>query len=192
MAIELTLSNGSRPLEFEKGLLPDYNGPKIRGAIALSAKTNCGQLVIQELKTEEYSIRLSVIKFLKTITATGSLSRRGLYTIFLLKNGLRKEFKPIGKLHLRQDQYSCFFTEPTTCKTRLERNTELRVLDIFYTPQFLEELLPYFPELKQVLSDTATTVLPEKKCWMLPSMNEIINQILYRGPVLFLSVLELF
>lgn len=178
MAIELTLSNGNGPLEFEKGLLPDYNGPKLRGAIALSAKTNYGQLIIQELKTEEYSIRLSVVKFLKSITASGSLNARGLYSFFLLKNGLRKDFKSIGKLHLRQDQYSCFFTEPITCKARFERNIEFRTLDIYYTPQFLEELLPYFPELKQVLSDTSTTVLPEKKCWMLPPMNEIINQIL--------------
>jgi len=178
MAIEISLSNTNGPIEFERGLLPDYNGPKLRGAIALSAKTNSGQFVIQELKTEEYSIRLSVVKFFKNITATGSLNTRGLYSFFLLKSGLRKEFKSIGKLHLRQDQYTCFFTEPTTCKASFERNIEFRALDIFYSPQFIEELLPYFPELKQVLNKIDSTVLPEKKCWMLPSMNEIIAQLL--------------
>lgn len=178
MAIELTLSTGGGPLEFTKGLPIDYNGPLLRGAIAISAKTNDGQITVQELTGDDYSIRFSVVKFLKRITATGNISVPGLYSYFMLKNGIRKEFKSIGKLHLRQDQYCCLFTEPTTCKARFEKNIEYRTLDIFYSPQLIEELVPYFPELRQVMNESPVAVLSEKKCWMLPSMSQITTEIL--------------
>ncbi|TMI92050.1 MAG: helix-turn-helix domain-containing protein [Bacteroidetes bacterium] len=178
MAIELTLSNGGGQLEFVKGLPTEYNGPVLRGAIAVFAKTNVGQISIQELTGEGYSIRLGVAKFFQNIVATGSINLQGMYSYFMLKNGMRKEFKTIGKIHLRQDQYSCFFTEATPCKAKFEKNTEYRTLDIFYSPQLVEELIPYFPELKQILIESTSSVLPGKKCWMLPSMSEITVQIL--------------
>ena len=164
MAIELTLSTGGGQLEFEKKLPDGYKGPLLRGSVALSANLNAGQIIVQELKAEEYSIRFGVVKFFENIFATGNINANGLCSYFMLKNGLRKEFKSIGKLHLRQDQYTCFFTEPTSCKTKFEKNTEYRTLDIFYSPQLVEELLPYFPELKRVLIESPSTVLPEKKC----------------------------
>src|SRR5580765_5683548 len=116
MAIDLTLTNGSGQLELEKGLPAEYNGDVLRGSIAVFAKTNIGQITLQELEGEGYSIRLGVAKFFKNIIATGNINVQGLYSYFMLKNGIRKEFKTIGKIHLRQDQYSCFFTEATSCK----------------------------------------------------------------------------
>ena len=178
MAIELTLSNGSGQLEFERGLPTEYNGPVLRSAIALSAKTNTGQITLQELVGEGYSIRFGVAKFFQNIVATGNINMQGLYSYFMLKNGMRKEFQTIGKIHLRQDQYSCFFTEATSCKAKFEKNIEYRTLDIFYTPQLVGELIPYFPELKQILIESTSAVLPGKKCWMLPSMSEITIEIL--------------
>jgi AraC-like DNA-binding protein len=178
MAIELTLLNNEGPLEFKRGLPPDYKGPLLRGAIVLSAKTNVGQVTVQELNSDEYSIRFSIAKFFKRITVMGRLNMRGVYGYFMLKNGLRKEFEPVGKFHLRQDQYSCFFTEPTICMALFEKNLEYRTLDIFYSPELVEELIPYFPELKQVLTGPPQAVIPGKKCWMLPSMSEITTQIL--------------
>lgn len=178
MAIELTLSDGGGLLEFQPGLPADYNGPILRGAIGLSAKTNTGQIIIQELAGDQYSIRFSIARFFKKITATGNIKKQGLYSYFMLKNGLRKEFDSIGKIHLRQDQYSCFFTDPTVCKAKFEKNIEYRAIDLFYTAKLLEELLPFFPELKDVLTASSSVMLPEKKCWTLPSMQEITNQLL--------------
>jgi AraC-like DNA-binding protein len=177
MTIELNLSNGG-PLEFKPGLPPGYAGPILRGAIALSAKTNNAQLVIQELSEEHYSIRLIVGRFFKKINASGYIRGRGLYSYFMLKSGVRKEIASLGKLHLRQDQYACFFTEPTPCKARLEENTEFRALDLFYSPKLVEELLPFFPELKEVLLASPGIMLPGKTGWTLPSMKEITNQLL--------------
>jgi AraC-like DNA-binding protein len=178
MAIELTLLNGSGELELKNGLPPDYNGPLLRGAIALHTDSHAGQFVLQEFETEAYTLRFLRIKLFKAITATGKINMPGLYSLFQLKSGLRKELSPVGKLHIRQDQYSCFFSGLAECKAKFERNKEYQTIDIFYTPQLLEQLLPFFPELKDVLAKDFSTVLPENKCWMLPSMNEIISQIL--------------
>ncbi len=177
MLVELTLFNDGQ-LEFQSGLPPDYSGPILHGSVALSTKTNIAQLVIQELAGEHYSIRFSIGKFFKKADAIGNIKTQGLYCYFMLKNGIRKEIDSIGKLHLRQDQYTCFFTAPTSCKAKFEKNIEYRAVDLFYSPKLLEELLPFFPELEDVLLASPSAILPGKTCWTLPSMKEITNQLL--------------
>ncbi|MBS4063349.1 MAG: helix-turn-helix transcriptional regulator [Chitinophagaceae bacterium] len=175
--MELTLSNGN-PLKFEPGLPSDYSGPILCGASSFQAKSNLAELVIQELHGEYYTIRFLIGKFLKKINARGWIHSNGLYSYFMLKNGTRKRINTIGNLHIRQDQYACFFTESSDCSAVFEKTNEFRALDVFYSPKLLEELLPYFPELKNVMLSSSGIILPGKPCWSLPSMKEIINQIL--------------
>lgn len=175
--MELALSNGSL-IEFESGLPSDYPGPILRGATSVQAKSNLSELVIQELHGEHYTIRLLIGKFLKKVNAKGWIHSDGLYSYFMLKNGTRKRINTIGNLHIRQDQYACFFSESSDCSAVFEKTNEFRALDVFYSPKLVEELLPYFPELKNVLLSTSGILMPGKPCWSLPSMKEIINQIL--------------
>jgi len=176
MPIELTLAHDER-LDLQYGLPPDYRGPILRGGINFSTKTNLAELVLQEIPGENYSIRFVSGKILKRIYARGWIHTLGLYCYFMLKNGIRKRFDSIGKLHLRQDQYACFFTEPTNCSAVFDKNDEFRALDFFYSPKLLEELFPFFPELKSLL-ELPGTILAGKARWALPSMKEITNQIL--------------
>ncbi len=175
--MELTLSNGN-PLKFEPGLPSDYSGPILCGATSFQAKSNLAELVIQELHGEYYTIRFLIGKFLKKVNAKGWIHSNGLYSYFMLKNGTRKRINAIGNLHIRQDQYACFFTESSDCSAVFEKTNEFRGLDVFYSPKLLEELLPFFPELKNVLLSPSGILMPGKPCWSLPSMKEIINQIL--------------
>jgi AraC-like DNA-binding protein len=175
--MELILSNGA-PLKFEPGLPSDYSGPILCGATSFQAKSNVAELVIQELQGEYYTIRFLIGKFLKKINAKGWIHSNGLYSYFMLKNGTRKRINTIGNLHIRQDQYACFYTESSDCSAVFEKTNEFRALDVFYSPKLLEELLPFFPELKKVLISSSGIILPGKPCWSLPSMKEIINQIL--------------
>lgn len=177
MAIELIIANNEH-LEFRPGLPSGYSGPILRGSIAISAKTNLTDIVVQEFDGEDYSIRFIIGRFLKRVAASGNIKTRGLYSYFMLKNGLRKEVSSIGKLHLRQDQYACFFTEPAICKIKFEKNIEYRGIDIFYSPKLLQELLPYFPELNSVLDSSPGMVIRDKTCWSLPAMSEITNELL--------------
>jgi AraC-like DNA-binding protein len=177
MPIELTLSNEG-PLNFLPGLPANYNGPILQGGVSLSAKVNTASVVLQELNGAEYSIRFWIGKFLKNIIGSRQILNRGLNSYFLLKGGLRKDVAALGKLHVRQDQYACFFSDPVLCKAQFEKDTEYKVLDIFYSPRLLQELLPFFPELNAVIGSTGPGLLSEKTCWMLPSMKEITNQLL--------------
>lgn len=176
MAIELFLTDGN-PLNFKPGLPNNYAGPVLPGSLASFTISSLAEIVIQELAGDQYSVRLSVGHFFQRITAGGKIRKQGLYSSFMLKNGMRKEVGSIGKMHVRQDQYSCFYTEPTPCKARFEKDKEYTTIDIFYSPKLLEELLPFFPELKSVLSSKSALVA-DKACWALPSMKEITNQLL--------------
>jgi AraC-like DNA-binding protein len=176
MPLELNLSTGEL-LIFKPGLPSGYSGPVLQGATASHATSNTVKLVVQELVTELYTIRFSLANILKKITAMSLLPANGLYSYFMLKNNLRKQIGSIGKLHLRQDQYCLFYTEETACKSTFEKNNDFRTIDIYYTPQLVRELVPFFPGLEEVLN-AASTALPGKACWSLPSMMEITNQLL--------------
>ena len=177
MDIELTLPNDSI-LEFQPGLPPDYRGPLLRGSTAMSAKTDVAEIVLQQLTGVNYYIRLSTGKFLKKISARGWLAQYGLHSNFILKNEARKELNTIGKFHLRKNQYICYLTKETNCSVLFVKNEDFRTIDFFYSPKLLQELVPFFPELKQLLQDSPEAILNKKGGWSIPSMKEITNQIL--------------
>lgn len=177
MNVEISLSDHSI-LEFTPGLPLSYRGPILFGAQTVSVKTNIAEAVLQKLVGQNYFIRLSTGRLLQKFTVKSRGSEFGLYSNFILKNEARKEINRLGKFHLRKNQFISFFSESINCKVRFEKNEEFKILDIFYSPKLLQELVPYFPELKQLLKDCPNTVLGNKGIWSAPTMIEIINQIL--------------
>lgn len=177
MNIELTLPNNSI-LEFQPGLPPDYSGYLLRGSSAVFAKTNLAEIVLQQLTGVNYYIRLSTGRFLNKISAKGWTTQYGLYSNFMLKNEARKELDSIGKFHLRKDQYICYLTKETNCNVVFDKNEDFRIIDFFYSPKLLEELVPFFPDLGLLLQGSPQTILNGKGGWSIPSMKEIMNQIL--------------
>ena len=177
MNIELTLPNNSI-LEFEPRLPLDYRGPILRGAVAISANTSLAKIVLQQLTGDNYFIRLTTGKFLKRISAKGWTEEYGLYSNFILKNEARKEISTIGKFHLRKDQYLCYLTKGTNSSVQFVRDEGFGVIDFFYSPKLLNELTPFFPELKKLIQNSPQVILNGKGGWAIPSMKEITNQIL--------------
>ena len=175
--IELSLPGGSI-LEFQKGLPPNYRGYLLRGASAVFAKTNLAEIVLQQLTGINYYIRYSTGRLLKKITAKGWVKEYGFYSNFLLENDARKELSSIGKFHLRKDQFICYLTDETDCSVLFNKQEDFSILDIFYSPALLKELVPFFPELKQLLLDSSQTILSGHGGWCLPSMKAITAQIL--------------
>lgn len=176
MAIKFALSD--EELWNWKPVLPSgFKGSILKGTAARSATSDFGVVVLQEFSGDDYSIRYVTGRFLKRITSVGDIKTEGLHSCFMIKNGLRKEVAGIGKLHIRQDQYTCFFTEPTNCSVKCEKNTEYEAIDLFYSPKLLQELILFFPELKKVMA-SSSMMLPGNVRWCLPSMKEIINQLL--------------
>ncbi len=175
--IKLTLPNNSI-LEFQPGLPLDYKGTLLRGATAASVKTSLADIVLQQLTGENYFIRLTTGHLFKKLTAKNWIAQYGLYSYFILKNEARKEINTIGKFHLRKDQYICYFTQASNCNVLFEKKEDFKLIEFFYSPKLLEELTPFFPELKTLLQESPQTVLNGKGGWSIPSMKEITNQIL--------------
>jgi AraC-like DNA-binding protein len=176
--MELTLSNGNL-LEFQNGLPANFSGPVLLGAASYQAKSNLTELVIQELKEDSYSIRYILGRFLKKIDARGWIHSSGIYSNFMLKGDARKHIHSIGKLHIRENQFVCFYAEESTCSAVFDKNKEFRILDLFFSPTLLEEIYPYFDGLKQLVEESNGHIFPGIPGWCLPSMQEIIGQILH-------------
>lgn len=177
MNIELSLPDHSI-LELQPGFPPDYRGSILNGAGVVSVKTSLAEIVLQKLTGENYFVRLATGRLFKKLTVKNWASQFGLYSNFMLKNEARKEINAIGKFHLRKDQYVSYFTQRVNCKVYFEKNEDFKALDIFYSPKLLEELVPFFPELEQLLDECPETILGGKGGWAIPSMKEITNQIL--------------
>ena len=177
MNIELTLPNDLL-IEFQPGIPPEYRGAYLRGSTAVFAKTNFAEIVLQQITCVDYFIRLSSGRIFKKISAKGWAAQYGLYTNFMLKNEARKELGTIGKFHLRKDQYICYLTKETNCSVLFGKNEDFSTIDFFYSPKLLQELVPFFPELQQLLQESPQTILNGKGGWSIPSMKEITNQIL--------------
>jgi AraC-like DNA-binding protein len=177
MPIDIQLSNGES-LSFIPGLPSDYHGPLLQGAQRFHCRSNVGYVNMQELLSSQYAIRFYTGRFAKKITASAGIDTGGLYSYFMLKNSVRKTLASIGKIHLRQDQYSFYYTEQTHCKLLPDKESEFRILDVFYSPELIQELVPLFPELQYISDEQSSKLVNERTCWSLPSMIEITHEIL--------------
>ncbi|MBN8857132.1 MAG: helix-turn-helix transcriptional regulator [Sphingobacteriales bacterium] len=160
--------------------LPDnYTGPVLAGSLCYSAQSQHSELVLQELRGEEYDIRFIIGKFLRRFYAKGWIHAEGLYGNLMIKGSIQKERLSFGETQLKEGQYCCFYTQPSDWSSFFEKGKELRMLDIFYSPLLLQELVPYFPDLKSVIDANPCMLVTKKPFWLSVTIKEIINQLLY-------------
>lgn len=176
--MEFTLSNGNQ-LELQPGLSSSYLGPILKGASAYHGKSNFSELQIQELNQDYYNIRYVVGKFLKKIHATGWIHQPGLYTHFMLKNGIRKQVDSVGRFHIRQDHHACFLTEPGDCSALFERSDTFIALELYYSPLLFQDLAPFFPDFKAIYTSSQGILLPDTPAWTPFPIRETIHQLLH-------------
>jgi len=178
MTNKFNLSTESGKLfEFAKGLPVGYKGPVLVGAVCCFTQSNLSEIVLQELQGEGYSIRLVIGKFLRRVHAKGWIHKEGLYSNLMFKNSTRKKLLNLGETHLREGQYSCFYTQPSDCSSFVEEDKEFRMLDLFYSPVLLEELVPFFPELRSVIGTHPGILITQKPFWLPITIKEIANQL---------------
>lgn len=171
-------SDSESLIEFQDGLPVNYSGPLLRGSKVLySAKDTC-QLIIQEIRTELYSLRLNVFRFFETLTLNSVSKREGFHSRVLLKGNLRHKIKGAGRIYLREGEFTMLWAGNTDCRCRFEKNTEYRTLDIFYSPELLQQLIFFFPQLQDLIKDEQAKLLVKNPCFITPAMHDIIRQIL--------------
>ena len=178
MDIQLTLSvEGGGILEFNPGLPAGYKGPMLKGATCCSSYSDLAEITLQKLVGEGYSVCLFLGKFLKRVSTTGWIHGEGLYSINMLKNSSRKRLKDQNKMHIREGQYSSFYSRPTACTTSIEAQKEFQMLVLFYSRQLLGELTPFFPELKSIVGSDSPKMITRKPFWIPAPLKGIIHEI---------------
>lgn len=176
-AMELFLPNNVL-LELKNGIPENYSGTVFPRADAFFAKSNLSEITIQELTGNGYKVRLTIGKFLDKIIAKGWGAAEGLYGTFMLKNNIRKNVKPIGTIHLRQNYYSLFYITKSDCTGVFDASKEFQLLDVYFSPKLLKEIIQYFPEISSAALFSDGAVMGSKANWTYPSIKEICTQIL--------------
>lgn len=177
MPIHLNSNSGSL-IEFQDGLPINYSGPLLRGSKVLYfAKDTC-QLIIQEIITELYTLRLNVFRFLETLTLDSVSNKEGIHSRILLNGNLRHKVKGTGKIYLREGEFTMLWADSANCNCRFEKDTEYRTLDIFYSPALFQQLIIYFPELNDLQNEGHVKRLIKNPCYITPAMRDIIREIL--------------
>lgn len=171
-------SNSGSVIEFQDGLPINYSGPLLRGSKVLYFAKDACQLIIQEIITELYTLRLNVFRFLETLTLDSVSNKEGIHSWVLLKGNLRHKVKGIGKIYLRESGFTLLWADSAHCNCRFEKDTEYRILDIFYSPALFHQLVIYFPELKVLQKGRHVKQLIKNPCFITPVMRDIIREIL--------------
>ena len=172
MPIYLNSNSGSL-IEFQDGLPVNYSGPLLRDSKAIYfAKDTC-QLIIQEIITELYTLHLNVFRFFETLTFDSVSNKEGIHSRILLKGNLRHKVKGTGKIYLREGEFTMLWADSANCKCRFEKDTEYRTLDIFYSPALFQQLIIYFPELKDLQNAGHLKQLIKNPCYITPAMRNI-------------------
>ncbi|MDE3184866.1 MAG: AraC family transcriptional regulator [Bacteroidota bacterium] len=171
-------NNFESKIEFGDRLPVSYSGPLLKGSNVLYfAKDTC-QLIIQEIITDLYTLRLNVFRFLETVTLRSVSQKEGIHSRILLKGNLHHRIKGAGRINLREGEFTMFWADSANCKCRFEENVEYRTLDIFYGPQLIQQLIPFFPELKYLDRDEHPKQLVKNPCFITPLMSDITRQIM--------------
>lgn len=177
--MSLYLTNGFESMiEFQNGLPQNYDGPLLRGSKVLHSVNNTYHIVIQEIVTELYLLRLNVFKFLETVSLDSVSDKAGIHSRMVLKGNLQHKIKGAGKMYLREGEFTMLWAESAQCHCRFENDTEYRALDVFYSPELLQQLTFFFPELKDLMEQKKPKLLVKNPCFVTPSMQDIIRQIL--------------
>jgi len=171
-------NNSESMVEFQHEMPVSYSGPLLRGSNVLYFAKDTFQLIIQEIVTELYTVRFNVFRFLETLTLDSVSRKKGVHSRTLLKGNLRHKVKGTGRINLREGEFTMLWSESANCRCRFEKNVEYRTLDIFYSPQLLQQLLPFFPELKFLKQEGHPKQLVNNPCFITPIMHDITRQIL--------------
>ncbi len=175
----LYLNNGSTSfIEFQSNIPEDYTGTLLPGGKFLYSAKDSFQLIIQEIVTDLFTIRLNVFKFFKKISIESLSHKSGLHSRILLQENLRHRIKGAGTIYLREGEYTMLWSGDANCKTKFEKDKEYKILDIFYSPGLVQQLTSFFPDLAEVTNNNQTKLLVKSPCFITPAMQGIVQQIL--------------
>lgn len=177
--LHLQLFIGDEPAELQAGIHPKYHDIIIPDAVSSSLKTNTANVVLQLVRGDFYAFRFSVMRFLERIHTTSTVQSPGLYLRFQLQGSQRIQLSSSKKIHLRQEHYFVRWVTDGSTDSRLDPYRDYRTVDIYVSPEILEEFTHSFPELRRLFADAHDSIIGKGNCFTQPAMYQVIQDILY-------------
>lgn len=134
--------------------IPDnFPGPLLPGSSALFCERDFGTMLIQEYKTDHFSIRYSIFNFFKKITLLFKDEKAGIRSRLALKNSANIKTENKEKLQLKEGQFLLLSGELTGKTIFFDKGREYRFFDTAYSVDLLKQLVASFPALNDFISD---------------------------------------
>lgn len=144
-------SEAGSPIHLLPALPDGYRGRIFPGATVLGSRCPEGQVAVQELVLPSFLLRFNFFSFVQRTTLVGRLLASSLQARVLLKGSFSARVEGLGRLHLKEGQYTLVGLPPTECRVSVDRGASWQSFDIFYPEGALRELMPFFPRLEKAL-----------------------------------------
>jgi len=177
MSVELIIP-GLEPVSPVDRLPATYTGPVLQGAAVQSFQKGDTAFHLQELSFPDFHIRYISGKSLGKIEARAHMNTEGLYGLFMLKNNIRKKINKTSSVLLCKDHHILSYGIKADCKGTIEQPYVFEMLDIFYSPDMLKQLVEYFPGLSAIIKSRSNQLIGNRTLWTPPLLREIYRQIL--------------
>lgn len=163
--------------EIENDLPEGFAGPFLKGSkVFYYAKNEC-KLIIQEIISELYTLRLNVFHFFNFITLDSISNKEGIHSRLILEGKLKHKIKGAGRIYLKEGEFTMIFAVEANCQCAFEKEIDYKTFDVFYSPQILNELSELFPEIKELRKTGKIRKLVTSPSFVTPAMKDIIRQI---------------
>jgi AraC family transcriptional activator of pyochelin receptor len=137
-----------------------YRGILLPDCELFSAKTDHGTITVQEVETSRYSIRYTILRFLKKIALSMKEQTEGIRLQAVMKSDMRYRADH-GRLHLKQGQYNILTDATKAIDISMQKEKEYRYFFTTYSTDFMIELGLSTPAL--ALQNKAHSLTPEMR-----------------------------
>jgi AraC family transcriptional regulator, transcriptional activator of the genes for pyochelin and ferripyochelin receptors len=170
------------PAEFGNSIPEDYRGPILQGAKVMTAKAASGFILLQERNNGHHTIQFNLFHFFRQFSLNSVEKNYGLQALLALKSDILYHIKGIGKLHLREGQFAMIHAPEKAFTISVDHSKDYQVFETYYTRDLLEQLIPFFPKLRQFFSKSdagKTFVFSGSPAWAGTSARNAVNDMLH-------------
>ena len=166
------------PLVWEDVLPQGFTGLRLPGGNLLSATGDLGSLCVQEYASEYYTIRYNVFDKLKDCILKSGCRQTGLYIRLVLQGNVHLQINAATKWKLGKNQFGAIHEKDLEVISTYNEQQTFRSIDVFFSPQWVEELSGMIKELKNDAGHSAGFPL-QPPHWADADTLELVHAILH-------------
>lgn len=161
--------------------LPAYNdrndpAPALVGAVMNGAEGEFGSMVCQQYVGEGFFIYLNRFRLKRKSIIRLPIAQTPLQSVSCLA-GSGQQRPGDQKISMLKGRYCLLRPTGSFQQLYVEKGREYETLSLSYSPELLEPLLPFFPELEQLKENKSPAFL-HRGLWMDSNLQHLVSQIL--------------